>query len=37
LQGISKAFSKGDLTSANEGKIHLRYVVRILEAIEQKL
>lgn len=37
MQGISKAFSSGNLTAANEGKIHLRYVMRILQAIEQKL
>ena len=36
LQAVSKAFARGDLAAANEGKIHLRYVIRILQAIEKK-
>ena len=36
LQAVSDAFARGDLSAANEGKIHLRYVIRILGAIEQK-
>ncbi|CAK0782720.1 hypothetical protein CVIRNUC_005915 [Coccomyxa viridis] len=36
IQAVSDAFARGDLSSANEGKIHLRYVIRILGAIEEK-
>ena len=37
LQDMSAAFAKGQLAAANEAKIRLRYVIRILQAIEQKL
>ena len=36
LQDLSTAFAKGQLEAANEAKIRLRYVIRILQAIEDK-
>ena len=37
MQDMSTAFANGQLEAANEAKIRLRYVIRILQAIEQKL
>lgn len=37
LQDLSTAFAEGQLEAANEAKIRLRYVIRILQAIEDKL
>lgn len=37
LQDMSTAFANGQLEAANEAKIRLRYVIRIVQAIEENL